>query len=230
MNLPDRDIRKAKKVLAYIEKVNDMDFSTVTPDQETEKFLRSAMSLPEEKRSAIGLMENLGVGIFNARKLMVILQTFRGEGYKTSAVKVKDIPWRAEQVDIEKEKRVVDLKSVPPTPKQRSTRNEVDLYSRFYKEEAKEVEPPADIEEIKGRRCLFHGGPAVMKCQTCGSLLCKECVSESDSCPRCGAPIKKRTVKGPEETKREKAKAPGETGRQTEPSDEDRDSRDWTRL
>jgi len=237
MNLPEKDIRKAKKVLAYIERVNDMDFSTVTPDRDTEQLLRTAMSLPDEKRSAIGLMENLGVGIFNARKLMAILQTFRGEGYKASSVKVREIPWKEESVDIEKderERKVTELKAVPPTQKHRGTRDEVDLYSRFYKEEEKAVDQQANLEEIKGRRCLFHGGLAVTKCHTCGSLLCSDCVSQSDSCPRCGSKIKRRATRTAEgqETGKEKSRAASEPGRQSRDleGEEDKDTRDWTRL
>jgi hypothetical protein len=196
-----------------------------------------AMSLPDEKRSAIGLMESLGVGIFNARKLMAILQTFRGEGYKASSVKIRDIPWRDERVDIEKderERKVTELKAVPPTQKQRGARDEGDLYSRFYKEEEKAVDQPVNLEEIKGRRCLFHGGLAVAKCQTCGSLLCSDCVSQSDSCPRCGSKIKRRATKTAEgqETGKDKSRIESESGRQSRgpEGEEDKETRDWTRL
>ena len=43
--------------------------------------------------------------------------------------------------------------------------------------------------DLVGRRCLFHGGVAVVRCKKCKAVLCKECIRGSDRCPRCNSPL-----------------------------------------
>ncbi len=84
MALPGKDIVRAKKVLSYVEKVNKMDLNHTIMDARTEKLLRTAMNLPEEKRNVMGIIETLGVGIFTARRLMVVIKTLRANEPKPS--------------------------------------------------------------------------------------------------------------------------------------------------
>ena len=84
MALPGKDIVRAKKVLSYVEKVNKMDLNHTIMDARTESLLRTAMNLPEEKRNVMGIIETLGVGIFTARRLMVVIKTLRANEPKPS--------------------------------------------------------------------------------------------------------------------------------------------------
>jgi hypothetical protein len=77
MALPGKDIVRAKKVLSYVERVNKMDLSHHIMDARTEKLLRTAMNLPEERRNVMGIIETLGVGIYTARRLMSVIKTLR---------------------------------------------------------------------------------------------------------------------------------------------------------
>ena len=77
MALPNKDILRAKKVLSYVEKVNKMDLNHTIMDSRTEKLLRTAMNLPDEKRNVMGIIETLGVGIYTARRLMSVIKTLR---------------------------------------------------------------------------------------------------------------------------------------------------------
>ena len=76
-SLPERDIAQAKRVLGYIEGVNDIDFTYVMPDQETEKLLRTALNMPEEKRNLFSLMEGLNIGVYKARNIMSIINSLK---------------------------------------------------------------------------------------------------------------------------------------------------------
>ncbi len=65
---------------------------------------------------------------------------------------------------------------------------------------AKKAEPykkkEDEDEDLTGRRCIFHGEQAVMKCPNCGTLLCNECV-RTGKCPRCGTQVGDGPVSGP---------------------------------
>ncbi|HVO77391.1 MAG TPA: hypothetical protein VMS79_00825, partial [Methanomassiliicoccales archaeon] len=233
MNLPEKDVAVAKKVHAYIERVNELEFKTIAPDEETEKLLRSALSLPEDKRSAVGLMENLGIGLYRARKLTSMVQSFKGSGHKGKPVKVKELHAEEEIVELDEPeagaaKDLVERateRASRPEPRQRrpSPYEAPELYMKPHR--AKKPEPPAEeasaVSDIKGRRCLFHGGLAVTKCGSCGAVLCSECTS-SGACPRC------KSALGTGGVPRKAAPA----GDADEQADEERpsESRDYSRL
>ena len=79
MNMPERDVVKAKKVLSYIGTVNKLNFGQEIPNKETERLLRRAMDLPSSEHSTLGIMEHLGVGLYTARRLVSILKGFETE-------------------------------------------------------------------------------------------------------------------------------------------------------
>ncbi|MFP4545286.1 MAG: tetratricopeptide repeat protein, partial [Methanomassiliicoccales archaeon] len=218
MALPNRNVPRAKRVLSYIEKVNEMEMSPSVRDLETEKYLRAAMDLPEEQRSVLGMMEGLGVGLYTARKLTAVLSSMQKEGYRGSGVRVKDLPQgtRGEEVPssgVPSEPRRAPPRPSPPRETPPEVQTEPDLYQRFYgseesgkkskKESGKKErkgEAQEEPEEMQDRRCLFHGGLAVQSCPSCGTKLCNDCMAEG-RCPRCKAPL------GPEEEREE----PGES-------------------
>jgi tetratricopeptide (TPR) repeat protein len=92
MALPGKDIVRAKKVLSYVERVNKMDLNHSIMDARTEKLLRTAMNLPEEKRNVMGIIETLGVGIYTARRLMAVIKTLRTNEPKPSPAEEEDVP------------------------------------------------------------------------------------------------------------------------------------------
>jgi hypothetical protein len=89
---------------------------------------------------------------------------------------------------------------------------ERDLYDSIYP--PKEKKKPEKLDDMQGRKCLFHGGLAVSTCANCGSMLCKECQG-GGKCPRCGF------VLGGKVQRPEEPAAP-------EPSEPE--ERDWSRL
>ena len=92
MALPGKDLVRAKKVLSYVEKVNKMDLNHYIMDARTEKLLRTAMNLPEEKRNVMGIIETLGVGIFTARRLMSVIKTLRANEPKHVQAEPEEAP------------------------------------------------------------------------------------------------------------------------------------------
>jgi hypothetical protein len=92
MALPGKDIARAKRVLSYIEKVNKMELGHHIMDARTEKLLRTAMNLPDEKRNVMGIMETLGVGIYTARRLMSVIKTMRANEPKTAPIEAEEVP------------------------------------------------------------------------------------------------------------------------------------------
>jgi len=132
-----------------------------------------------------------------------------------------------------------EMEKEAPAPKRKSAYDEPDVYNKSYKEETRATERKAQESDLKGRRCLFHGGIAVMKCPDCGSVLCKECTS-SGACPRCKADLgtgpakKKSQPKAKEVSERKEEAEPAEE----EPQEEEKEGeqapepqpRDWSRL
>jgi tetratricopeptide (TPR) repeat protein len=163
-NLHGSDVIGAKKVLAYIEKVNELKFTADKPDAETEKQLRKVMNMPEEQRSAVGIMQHLGVGIYQSRKLMAYADTFRGgrKGYKAPKVKVKELHEETPEavlgevpsedlVERATHKAESEAEEEPRPKKRQPTPYEApDLYSRFYKEENRAEERTKVTEGPQG--------------------------------------------------------------------------------
>jgi tetratricopeptide (TPR) repeat protein len=238
-NMAEPDMIEGKNLLAYIEQVNKMDIRSMPVDPDTEKLLRKTLSLPEEKRSVIGIMENLGVGILTARQLMAMVRSFKTKGHRGSPVRVKEAEPEVAQVEIdaeEGEKDLVDRATERAEAKEerstqrRSTYADPDLSSNFYKDERKaETRSAAAEDDFKGRRCLFHGGIAVMKCPNCSAVLCRECKS-SNVCPRCKTSLgTARPKKQKEEEEIEEQGGEQEEG-QGQPEKQDAQQRDFSRL
>jgi len=62
-----------------------------TEDPQTEHLLRKALDLPDTQKNVIGIIRNLNVGVMTSRRLVSILQTFRGGGFETQSVDLQTI-------------------------------------------------------------------------------------------------------------------------------------------
>ncbi|MCG7840847.1 MAG: tetratricopeptide repeat protein, partial [Methanomassiliicoccales archaeon] len=219
-SLPDRNIARAKRVLGYIEGVNDIDFTYVMPDEETEQLLRTALNMPEERRNLFSLMEGLNIGVYKARNIIAITNSLKAGERPVPSPRSKGqrAPHAQRSTDdlfVERPKRKkpekVDAVFLPderPRPPDQQYRegvrlfgsDERELYDTFYppKPEKKKAERK---DEVEGRRCLFHGALAVSVCPNCSSMLCKEC-EDSGKCPRCNFTLGDNAPrrKAPEET------------------------------
>jgi hypothetical protein len=266
MALPNKDIIRAKIVLSYVEKVNKMDLNHTIMDSKTEKLLRTAMNLPDEKRNVMGIIETLGVGIYTARRLMSVIKTLRTNEPKQApaeeeAPKLKHKPvnpkeWVETEEPIalpeQRPRRVrpepkpearqapaveYQVESGVPVMERKATRDPImfgdeqkDLYQTFYNQEKHPVK--VDASDVPGRRCLFHGEAAVTACPKCSSLLCEECV-RGGLCPRCHAPIEGVRIKKPMVKKDPRAileESANEEPQDAAESDDDKQSKDWSRL
>jgi len=229
-SLPERDIAQAKRVLGYIEGVNDIDFTYVMPDQETEKLLRTALNMPEEKRNLFSLMEGLNIGVYKARNILAIINSLktgerpapmpRSKGQRTPPAQRATDDLFVEQPRKKKPEKGPDAMMMPGGNDRYDRdgvrlfgQEERDLYDSLYPQKEKERKKPEKLDDMQGRKCLFHGGLAVSTCPNCSSMLCKECQT-SGKCPRCGFVLGGK-VQRPEEAV-------------PEPSEPE--ERDWSRL
>ncbi|HOE52612.1 MAG TPA: tetratricopeptide repeat protein [Methanomassiliicoccales archaeon] len=225
-SLPERDIAQAKRVLGYIEAVNDIDFTYVMPDPETERLLRTALNMPEEKRTLFSLMEGLNIGVYQARNVLAIISSLKG-GERPAATprsKGQRAPPAVRADDelfVERPRKKAERRPEPVRQEPREVRqereglrlfgqDERELYDTIYPPKEKGRKEPTD--ELQGRRCLFHGALAVSACPNCNSMLCKECQA-GGRCPRCGLVL-------------------GERARREEgpPAPVEPEERDWSRL
>lgn len=198
MHMPERDVRKAKKVLAYIEAVNRMDFPPERPDKSTERLLRAAVALPQSAHSTLGVMEHLDLGLYTARKVVSMLSTF-GE---PAAPRSAPAPLPEPEVTVEAPAgRPEAVEERPARPKPSTQRKEAREMSFFRNRKGAEEEPrPVDrscavtvkyypnTEQYNRRNCIFHGELAVTVCPNCGTLFCMDC-TRFEACPRCRTPL-----------------------------------------
>jgi hypothetical protein len=54
-------------------------------------MLRQALELPDEEKNVLGLIKDLGIGVYKARQLVTILQTFREPGFETPTIRIRSI-------------------------------------------------------------------------------------------------------------------------------------------
>jgi len=228
-SLPERDIAQAKRVLGYIEGVNDIDFTYVMPDKETEKLLRTALNMPEEKRNLFSFMEGLNIGVYKARNILAIINSLRtgerpapmprSKGQRNPPAQRATDDLFVDQPRKKKPEKGPDAMMLPDineTYERDGVRlfgqEERFLYDSLYPPKEKK---PEKLDDMQGRKCLFHGALAVSTCPKCSSMLCKECQT-GGKCPRCGFML------GGKVKKQEEAAAPEEP---SEPEE-----RDWSRL
>jgi len=197
--------------------VEEHQFSTKATDPQTDTLLRQALDLPEDQKNVLGIIRNLGVGVYQARHLVTILQSFKGGGFETPKISVGSIvseSYGQYSPSDERARRDRESQESARPHARRAPRDDEepeDGQPRFGPPPKRRREPPAEEREqgrpakardrqpkdaaedvpsdLVGRRCLFHGGVAVVRCKKCKAVLCKECIRGSDRCPRCNSPL-----------------------------------------
>jgi len=201
MSMPDRDVEKAKKVMAYIEAVNKMDFAPEAMDKKTEKMVRAALELPSSAHTTLGVMQNLEVGLYTARRIVCMLNSLSsGASAPRQYQAAHERPQsrtEAPQAHIAKGRARSRETMSPADVEGDYERQEVrPMFRRKRREEAAPAKPvdrskavtvtyQKETSQYHGRKCLFHGEAAVSVCPSCGTLFCMDCVTNLDICPRC---------------------------------------------
>jgi hypothetical protein len=180
-------IRFYRKSKLNIQQVDNMAFpANSTP--ELDNLLRRAVDLPPERRTVIGLVESLGLGVMKAKQLQSLLATFQKDGYVAPVVEIGSL---------------VSDEYVGSKPLQRQEPARAPLPSRaapqprHHQQEpapAPAVEPAPQVDShgadprMARHHCEPHGHLAVMR-HTCGAYLCHNCISGSTKCPICHQPL-----------------------------------------
>jgi hypothetical protein len=173
-NFPEYTVEDSKRILSYVDKVNTLALKPeATP--EMDELVRRAMDLPKEQRSTLGLVRNLNIGVYKAKKVQVNLSMFKkGEGYEPQAIKMEPIIGQDYHPEV---------KAKPAEPKAR--------------EPKPKKEAPAGVKsEFDGKLCRNHNAQAVTQ-HRCGQFLCNACIKGEDSCPICGLPLDEARGPGP---------------------------------
>jgi hypothetical protein len=188
--------------MAYIETVNKMDFAPEAMDKKTEKMVRAALELPSSAHSTLGVMQNLEVGLYTARRIVCMLNSLssgarapppqhqvahEGPLSRTEAPKAPIAKGRVrsrETVSPADVEGSYERQEVRPMFR-RKRREEVAPAKPVDRSKAVTVTYQQDTSQYHGRKCLFHGEAAVSVCPSCGTLFCMDCVTNLDICPRC---------------------------------------------
>ncbi|MFQ6060721.1 MAG: tetratricopeptide repeat protein, partial [Thermoplasmata archaeon] len=169
-NFPGYTIEDAKKVLSYVEKVSALAMKP-EPSPELDDLVRKAMDLPEEKRTILGLIRGLNIGVYKARKVLANMVIFKREGYEPQKIMMEPIMGADYHPEIR----------LPPT-----------------KPKVKEPKRKPKVKTgLEDKKCRNHGAQAVMQ-HRCGQYLCNACVKGEVNCPICGLPLREeKTVPRP---------------------------------
>jgi tetratricopeptide (TPR) repeat protein len=239
--IPKADISASKRVLAYIDAVNQEE-APPPSGEELDPLLRKAMRLPKEERSQLGLMRKLGIGPRKAKGVMAAMDTLKSPQERKGDKAEKPHKRRRAGPEVQDEQGEEEAGPPPPTlertfnvqPEEPPRGNgqpilfghsEKELYATFYGQQ------PQKEKELSDRRCIFHDQPAMSACPACKAVLCHDCVSMG-ACPRCRAPLRMKP-KMSEIDKKEKPTAmeilSAASREEVEIADASED-KDWTRL
>lgn len=168
-NFPSLTLDEAKQIFEYIAKVQNLSVIDAMDDDRFERLMKKATRLKQGDRSLIGIIVNLGVGIYTAKLIEGSLASMGKSGYTTDFVSFSG----------EKEESRPQDSTYDPYSARR------ELYEQFYGQQTN-GDQDADVEE-REERCLYHGGEAIGACSSCQTNLCNDCVSGADGhCPNCG--------------------------------------------
>jgi tetratricopeptide (TPR) repeat protein len=246
--LPNADISASKRVLAYIDAVNDSE-EPVPSGEDLDPLLRKAMRLPQEDRSQLGLMRKLGIGPRKAKSVTAALDSLKPEEQKKADKAAEKAAKRKRRTGPEiqnmDEAQAQTEAPAPPAPQfsipqEEAPRavggngqpilfghSEKELYATFYGQGQKKE------KEMGERRCIFHDQPVISACPACKAVLCKDCVALG-ACPRCKAPLRMKS-KVQDVAKKEKPTALEILTAASSSNDEVEiaqpgEDKDWTRL
>lgn len=168
-NFQSYSLDEAKQIFEYIAKVQKLSVIDALEDERFEKLMKRATKLRKEDRSLIGIIENLGVGIYTAKLIEGSLASMGISGYTTDFVTFSDgheesaAPAQAEDYDPYSERRM--------------------LYEQFYGGRKQEEQEIVETDD----RCLYHGGDAIGSCSSCQTNICDSCLTATNGhCPNCG--------------------------------------------
>ncbi len=186
LGFPDYDIKQAKRLLAYINKVDVMEIKVDEVDPELEEMLHRALEFPPHRRTLTALVEELRLGIYEAKRVYAVVTRFSEEEILTSP-----------------EARVRSLGEGYPSE---SSPAGEPLYEPEGYLEPVEAE---EEEEEEGDLCLICDKNDAQIEHNCGALLCMDCITEYNKryaklydleggqmiCPKCNKEIKLRGKK-----------------------------------
>ncbi len=168
-NFPSLTLDEAKQLFEYIAKIQKLSVIDAIEDEKFERLLKKATKLRQADRSLIGIITNLGVGIYIAKLLESSLAAMGQSGYTTDFVSFSAEPPEEESTG--------QPEAYDPYEVRRQ------LYDQFY---GGETPQPAE-EEGSTQRCLYHGEDAIGACSSCQTNICNSCLSATDGhCPNCG--------------------------------------------
>lgn len=170
-NFPSFTLDEAKQIFEYIARVQKLSVIDAVEDEKFEKLMKKATRLRREDRSLIGIISNLGVGIYTAKLIEGSLAAMGTSGYTTDFVSFSDS----------------DKQEKPALTEQGYDQYAVrrELYEQFY------GQPNQHQEEAQSggsaERCLYHGEEAIGACSSCQTNICNGCLSVTGGhCPNCG--------------------------------------------
>jgi hypothetical protein len=184
LGFPDYDIKQAKRLLAYINKVDAMEIKVDEVDPELEELLHRALEFPSHKRTLTALVEELRLGIYEAKRVYAVVTRFSEEEILTSP---------------EARVRSLDEGYEPEGASAGEPLYEPEGY----------LEPVEAEEEEEEDLCLICDKNDAQIEHNCGAFLCMDCITEYNKryaklydleggqmiCPKCNKEIKLRGKK-----------------------------------
>jgi tetratricopeptide (TPR) repeat protein len=196
---PEYDIQTAKRLLGYIHKVTSMKFAPKAVDPALEEDLHRALEIPQRDRTLVNLMQALRIGIYRAKVISSLLETFHNQEVLTPSVIMQPINElyipsedflgggvKSESMVGMEGRREVDVGGAHPEP-------QPDYISSS---------ETSDVELMEGTCPICRERPADFS-HRCGAKLCNECLQEYNDkyaqmydvdgsetiCPQCGETV-----------------------------------------
>jgi Tfp pilus assembly protein PilF len=215
VNFPEIRISSAKKILSYIQAVEEHEFSTKSTDPQTEALLRQALDLPNDQKNVLGLIRNLGIGAYWARQIVTILQTFEGAGFATPTVALRSIVSESyghyspyDERSARRERPLTEEPSYPPERRRERRREEAKPEERYEEERepraaqrySRETEMPRERSRPKPSRERPGKEPERAPQEVQSDLVGRRCLFHGGiavaRCSKCKAVLCKECIRG----------------------------------
>ncbi len=195
---PEYSLAQVQRLTGYVQSVMSMPIhpETMKLSRDVEDLARKALTLPPEERTPFRLVKNLSIGIYKAMVIKAIeSMTMDFQVQAPPALNYTPSP----------------VATAPPQPVAQAPPPSTSPTYPAYEPpaypaapaiggapEALPEEPPAPANNTvtadslspapPGARCAGCGGPATYM-HTCGAYICRHCIVQFGSCPRCSLPL-----------------------------------------
>ncbi len=189
---PEYSLAQVQRLMGYVQSVLMMSIhpETMKLSRDVEDLARKALTLPPEERTPFKLVKNLRIGVYKAMIIKAIESMTMDFHVQTPAVVYTPSAQPATQQPPQPSPGTppaypgYEPPAYPSTPMQPGMSSPEPAPEESTSPSAPTVTATSLSPAPAGARCSGCGGPATYT-HTCGAYICRHCIVQFSSCPKC---------------------------------------------